>query len=185
MKNRFPHCAGLPVMIVWICAMIGGTGCHAVVERAERTMLKSRMESRRETVILVHGLARTRASMDKVEHFLTQQGYLVFNFAYPSTKHPIATLSEQYLKPFVQAHCAESSNTIHFVTHSMGGVLVRYYLRHENVSRLGRVVMLAPPNQGSEVTDWLKDWWGYQWLLARPARNSARICRVSRHYWGQ
>lgn len=120
---------------------------------------------RGEYVILVHGLARTKYSMRRAQRFLETQGYHVLNFGYPSTKHPIGRLSEQYLKPFVQRHCTEAARPIHFVTHSMGGILVRFYLKDHVSAQSGRVVMLAPPNQGSEVTDWLKESFLYKWLL--------------------
>lgn len=118
-----------------------------------------------EDVILVHGLARTSRSMNKIGRVLEHRGYRVLKFGYPSTRHPIAVLSENYLNPFIRSHCSESSRQIHFVTHSMGGILVRFYLSRRPLPELGRVVMLAPPNQGSEVTDWLRHWWFYRWLF--------------------
>ena len=58
----------------------------------------------------------------------------------------------------------KGSKTIHFVSHSMGGPLVRYYLSRIQVPELGRTVMLNPPNQGSEVADRLKDLAIYRWI---------------------
>jgi triacylglycerol lipase len=116
-------------------------------------------------VVLVHGLARTRYSMRKAQHFFRGQGYIVLNFGYPSTKYPIEILNERYLKAFIQTHYSDLTKTIHFVTHSMGGILVRFYLKTYKPDNLGRVVMLAPPNQGSEVTDWLRQSFVYKWMF--------------------
>jgi pimeloyl-ACP methyl ester carboxylesterase len=52
---------------------------------------------------------------------------------------------------------------VHFITHSLGGILVRHYLSRHSLHDLGRVVMLSPPNQGSEATDALRDLWLYEW----------------------
>lgn len=118
-----------------------------------------------EAVVLVHGIGRTNASMRKVEEFLRPRGYQVWNFNYPSTKHTIFELSTQYLHPFIQECCQRAEQPVHFVTHSMGGLLVRAYLHKHPLPRAGRVVMLAPPNQGSEVADWLKEFPMYHWFL--------------------
>lgn len=116
-------------------------------------------------VVLVHGIGRTKASMHKVADFLQRRGYQVLNFNYPSTKHGIVEVGPKFLHPFIQEHCLQSGRLVHFVTHSMGGLVVRAYLREYPLERLGRVVMLAPPNQGSEVADWLKEHPVYRWTL--------------------
>ena len=53
---------------------------------------------------------------------------------------------------------------MHFVTHSLGGILVRQYLRDHDIPNLGRVVMLGPPNKGSEVVDRLSDFPGFRFV---------------------
>ncbi len=119
-----------------------------------------------ECVILLHGMVRTPSSMDKMAHALTDQGFAVANVGYPSRKLPVQKLAPIAIERGL-SECPPDS-AIHFVTHSLGGILVRYYLKDKNIPRLGRVVMLAPPNKGSEVVDNLKNVPGYR-LLNGPA----------------
>lgn len=113
-------------------------------------------------VILLHGLARSVSSMEKIGSALSAEGHEVINLGYSSRKHAIKTLATLAIEPALKA-CKDAPE-ISFVTHSLGGVLVREYLSTQNIPNLKHVVMLGPPNQGSEVVDKLKGMPGFHFL---------------------
>jgi hypothetical protein len=117
-----------------------------------------------ECVVLLHGLARTEKSLLKIEHYLEKRGFCVINVGYPSRKNIIQELAVDVIPTSIE-HCRRArASKIHFVTHSMGAILVRYYLENHKVPGLGRVVMLSPPNSGTEIVDKLKDTGILKWI---------------------
>lgn len=113
-------------------------------------------------VILLHGLARTHSSMEKLETALIEDGFNTINVEYASREHRIAILAENAIAPALDQCSPEAE--LNFVTHSLGGILVRQYLSKHNIPNLNRVVMLGPPNKGSEVVDKLRHFPGFHFV---------------------
>jgi len=108
-------------------------------------------------VVLLHGLGRSASSMHKIEHYLLDKGFTVVNEGYPSTAHPVEVLAEKHLAGTLARRCTDPGKKIHFVTHSMGGIVLRCYLKNHPLKNPGRTVMIAPPNRGSTAADYYRN----------------------------
>ena len=118
-----------------------------------------------ECVVLLHGLARTSTSMNKMQRELEGAGFLTANIDYPSRDYTVEKLADIAVADGLEACRANDGiEKIHFVTHSLGGILVRQYLSTNEIAELGRVVMMGPPNQGSAAVDELIGVPGFDWL---------------------
>lgn len=125
--------------------------------------------SAKETVILLHGIGHAAINMAYCEHALKAAGYNTVNLTYPSLRKDIPALTH-WLNENLNRHGVwEKSNTVHFVTHSLGGLISGFYLQNFKGSipenKMGRVVMLGTPHGGSEVADALKDFAPYRWIF--------------------
>lgn len=108
-----------------------------------------------ECIVFIHGLGRTSRSFRKMQKFFKKMGYAIINVDYSAVGHNIEEIAELIVKPQLLTTSIAAFKKIHFVTHSMGGIILRvilgkYKAQFEN---LGNVIQLAPPNQGSKRAD--------------------------------
>ena len=104
-------------------------------------------------VVLLHGIMRSKTDMVPLTRFLKKSGYDTLNILYPARKKSLEDLTEFVHEKIITSPDYTPDKTLHFVTHSLGGLLARYYIATRKPQNLGKVVMLGTPNTGSELAD--------------------------------
>ena len=107
----------------------------------------------KQCVVLVHGLWRSGWAMRSIADDLNDFAYQTVSVSYPSTSMSIPEIAERYLPPAIDECKQGGAEQIHLVSHSMGGIVVRQYLQNNHLPSGSKVVMLSPPNQGSELSE--------------------------------
>ena len=106
--------------------------------------------------VLIHGLYKFPFAMSQITKALDQAGYCVVNFEYESRRYSIDEVATSFLPQFIKKYCTDPKKKINFITYSVGGLVLRRFLEKDKLFKLGRVVMIAPPNHGSELATFLK-----------------------------
>ena len=138
----------------------------------------------KQCVVLLHGWAKSGKCMEAIERNLQKEGFHTINISYPSRENTIDEIIEKYIHPNIPPNnCSE----IHFIGHSMGGIVTRYYLSKYKPSNLGKVILIASPNQGSELvqkfqtTKWIANILGPGCLQI--AKNSTLLTSIAKPYY--
>lgn len=162
MKKRITQCVQL--IALWFVTLASGFATEAYLQQITLTRPDTSAQDVTQCVVLLHGLARTSSSMEALAEQLVDNNYIVVNIDYPSRQFPIKELADNTVPAGIQACLAAGATSVSFVTHSLGGIMLRYYAEHKPEFAIHRAVLLGPPNQGSEVVDNMRDVPGYKWL---------------------
>lgn len=129
-------------------------------------LISSQITYAQECVVLLHGYFKNNNCMYPIEKKLSEMGYKISNISYPSTEYSIDVLAKEHVAPHIKnMEC----DKIHFIGHSMGGILIRHYLANNLLPNLGEVIFIAVPNQGSELVSQASNSEYLSWMLLGPA----------------
>jgi len=155
-------------IFLFLCACV--TTQQAANQNSKVEILEPENQITNQTVVLLHGLSRTSRSMRPMANALQSRGYKVCNINYPSRYFSVKKLASHYVLPRIK-DCIGKAKTTHFVTHSLGGIIIRQLDTELQDYSVGKIVMLSPPNQGSEAVDVFSKVWGFE-TITGPAGSS-------------
>ncbi|WP_435309625.1 esterase/lipase family protein [Sebaldella termitidis] len=143
---------------MYLCLLAGiiltFTGC-AVLKTAllhhEYKINKYDETENMEYIVLFHGIYGTEKDMKPIAEMLGNENYNIISIQYPTNSDSVEMISEKYIKPVIDG--LDNDKKVHFVVHSMGSGILRYYLKNNNMDNLGKVVFISPPSHGSALAD--------------------------------
>ncbi len=121
-------------------------------------------------IVLLHGLALTPLSWWCVARALRQAGYTVHLPGYPTTRYSIDELVQGYIAPVLLPYCM-AGQPVHVVAHSLGAILLRVFLQQHSLPSGSKIVLLAPPNHGSEIVDAIGNWWLFKKIMGKAGQD--------------
>jgi hypothetical protein len=133
------------------------------------------MPERPPLVVLVHGFMRSGASMVPMALGLRRRGFVTRLVSQWNFSTEIPDLADGLFARVMRMRDVVGRTggyvpDVHFVTHSMGGVVVRSMLSRHEISGPNRIVMLAPPNHGSRLAARMHERWRFPWGDFDPLR---------------
>ena len=164
-----------------ICKFFSILICNQLL--VSSTVQSSELKNDGDYVVILHGIARSNKHMQKLATYLQKDGFDVINLSYPSTTHKIEDLTKIINKEISQR--TPEKKRIHFIGYSMGGLMVRALIHKYNYKNLGKVVQLAPPNQGSEVADFVKNFWPYKKIYGPAGQQLITDQSTIKHLFGE
>lgn len=171
-----PTRSSIPWGFVACGVLLGSVAAKAEIPTAD----SSHLAKPGDVVILLHGLGRTAGMWSSMEEHLTESGLRPLALDYPSRKRPLEWLADSLLDPVLDSLEDVGVRRVHFVTQSMGAILLRSTLARHGHRNLGVAVMIAPPNQGSEVAT-VASRFGYgDWILGP---NLKRLSKTNRGFF--
>jgi len=125
-----------------------------------------------ETIVCLHGFMRSKWCMMRITHFMENEGFRVYNHDYPTREKPIEAHGKDLIQELKALAIDYPGRPIHFITHSMGALVLRSAVNDNECpeeAKMGKAVLLAPPNQGSAFGRSLKDYDAVRWVVGPAA----------------
>lgn len=169
-----------PSRISWVLLTCGALLASATANAEPSPSSSPRLAKPGDVVILLHGLGRSAGMWSSMETHLAQSGLHPIALDYPSRKKPLEWLADSLLEPVLDSLENAGVRRVHFVTQSMGGILLRSTLARHSHENLGQAVMIAPPNQGSEVATFASRFGYGDWILGP---NLKRLSKSNRGFF--
>lgn len=175
MKKYMKKC----MAILFVLLLLSSTYFLLIAEKTTEDLA----ENNGDYVVLLHGISRSSKQMNKLGLYLQKEGYEVINIDYPSTDYSLEVLTDS-----IHADLSKKmveNKPVHFVGYSMGGLLTRTIIHKYNPTNLGRVVQLATPNHGSEVSDFFKNNYVYKKILGSAGQQLITDQQKIEHLFGK
>ena len=144
-------------MIVAFAAIAAGVAPGAPATAGSVT------QTGKDIVVVLHGLGRSKSAMRRLASRLEDAGYRAIRIGYQSLQDTPDEILRDIGKK-IESCCLRKSPNLHFVGHSLGGLLIRAYLAKHKPANRGHVVLIGTPNNGTKIVDKLRDNWWFQML---------------------